>query len=92
MFTWLRTRSDCGVEMEKAISSCTRCAYSRGIWVAPFVIRLCELGKPVLTGCWTEDEMDCMTEVPIEAHVEGLSGDAGALLPRTSIAGVVWVF
>lgn len=89
MFTWPRTLSDCGVEMEKAILSCTPCAYSSGIWVAPFVIRL---GEPVFPEGWTEDETDCITEIPIEAHVEGLSGDAGALLSMTSIAGVVWGF
>lgn len=42
--------------------------------------RLCELGEPVFPEHWTE------------ALVEGLGGDAEALLSRTSISGVVCSF
>lgn len=64
MFNWPGTLSDCfSVEMEKAKLLGTLCAYSGG--------RLCELGKPVFSGCWTE------------VLVEGLDGEAEALLSRT---------
>lgn len=76
--------SDCGVEMGKASLLCTLCAYSGGIWVAPFVIRFC--------ACWTGEEMDCMRGHSTEAHEEDLGWVAGSLLFRTSVDGVVWGF
>lgn len=91
VFNW-QTLSDCGVEMEKASLLCTLCAYSGGTLVAPFVITLCDLGEPVFPECCTEDKLDCMTEVCIEAHLESVGGGAGGLLPRASIAGMVWGF
>ena len=51
--------------------------------MALFVIGWHELGEPLFPECWTEDEMDCMTEVSTEAYVDGSSGDAEALLSRT---------
>lgn len=83
---WPKTLSD-GVEMEKAGLLYMLCAYSVGICVAPFGIGLCELGESVFLEYRAEGEMECTTDVCIE--VQALSGDAGALLPRT---GMVWGF